>query len=129
MSGQFLVDSAGTHDYHIGRSPDPRAQSAALARGIDISTLVGRKVLPNDFFVFDYILVMDHDNLDDLISVRPDAATAVVDLLLNFTVEHYGQVVPDPYYGGVDGFSRVLDLIEEGSSSFLEAIKTRPREI
>ena len=65
---------------------------------------------------------MDHDNLDDLISVRPDAATAVVDLLLNFTVEHYGQVVPDPYYGGVDGFSRVLDLIEEGSSSFLEAL-------
>ena len=128
LSSQFLVDSAGTHDYHIGGSPDPRAQSAALARGIDISMLVGRKVLPNDFLVFDYILVMDYDNLDDLISVRPDTATAVVDLLLNFTVEHYGRVVPDPYYGGVDGFDRVLDLIEKGSSSFLDSVQTRSRE-
>ena len=128
LSSQFLVDSAGTHDYHIGGSPDPRAQSAALARGIDISMLVGRKVLPNDFLVFDYILVMDYDNLDDLISVRPDTATAVVDLLLNFTVEHYGRVVPDPYYGGVDGFDRVLDLIEKGSSSFLNSVQTRSRE-
>lgn len=129
LLSQFWVDSAGTHDFHVGRSPDSRAQSAALERGIDISMLAARKVLPNDFLVFDYILVMDHDNLDDLVSVRPNGATAVVDLLLNFTIKHYGQVVPDPYYGGVDGFSRVLDLIEKGSRSFLKAVQARSGEI
>ena len=66
---------------------------------------------------------MDHDNLDDLISIRPDAATAVVDLLLNFTVEHYGQVVPDPYYGDESGFQEVYDILDKVCDKIVSKIE------
>ncbi len=119
------VDSAGTHAYHVGSPPDPRARRAALGRGIDLGDQRARQVQAEDFEAFDYILAMDEDNLAHLESLCPSEHRAKLSLLLSYA-PHLGiREVPDPYYGGNAGFERVLDMIEAACEGLLQAIAER----
>jgi protein-tyrosine phosphatase len=117
------IDSAGTHDYHIGRSPDPRAQEAASGRGYDLSALVGRQVSRRDFAEFDHILAMDRDNLNNLLRLCPPEHRDKVRLFLSHSERFAGQEVPDPYYGGSQGFEQVLDMVEDAARGLLGEIR------
>jgi protein-tyrosine phosphatase len=119
------IDSAGTHGYHAGSPPDPRAISAAARRGIDISSQRARAVELADFQQFDLILAMDEDNLRVLEAMRPANSRANLQLFLGFCSNFGTQSVPDPYYGGTAGFERVLDIIEDASQSLLEELRRR----
>ncbi len=120
----ILIDSAGTHAYHVGNPPDPRAQRTALGRGIDLSPLRARQVRREDFVYFDYILAMDRDNLADLLEICPAEHQAKLSLLLPHAPHLELQEVPDPYYGGPAGFERVLDMIEAASEELLKTIRS-----
>lgn len=117
------IDSAGTHNYHIGESPDSRAQQAGASRGYDISSLRGRQVGKRDFDVFDYILAMDRDNLENLNRICPDEHAHKVKLFMEYAQNFSEQEVPDPYYGGMNGFERVLDMAEDASRGLLDHIR------
>lgn len=119
------VDSAGTHDYHLGQAPDARAIAAARTRGIDIQRHRGRQVSAADFAEFDYILAMDRANLTELRAIQPHAARAELNLLLAYAADSPVDEVPDPYFGGADGFVRVLDLVELGAAGLLTHILRR----
>lgn len=123
LSARIITDSAGTHSYHIGEQPDPRSQSAALARGIDLSDLRARKVKASDFHNFDLILAMDSGHLDSLQRMVPAGSTARVALFLDYADGHAGKDVPDPYYGGPQGFDEVLDLCEQGGAGILAILQ------
>ncbi len=120
---EIEFDSAGTHSYHVGQPPDRRAQVAASARGVDLSPIRARRVEPADFTRFDLILAMDTDNLAELEAVRPADATARLALLMEFAPGLGRAEVPDPYYGGTNGFEQVLDLVEEAALGLLEALR------
>ncbi len=127
-SGLFhsvTVDSAGTQGYHLGESPDPRAVEAAARRGYDLSGQRARRVRDGDFQSFDYILAMDQDNLQQLVARCPGAEVDRLKLLLDFAPGPDGEEVPDPYYGGEDGFERALDLIEAAVDGLILEIKSR----
>jgi len=117
------IDSAGTHAYHIGNPPDPRAQAVALRRGIDISTQRARRVARSDFEKFDYILAMDQDNLSALRAMCPPEHVYKLRLFLEFAPELKIGNVPDPYYGGATGFEQVLDLVEIASEGLLRQLR------
>lgn len=119
------LDSAGTHSYHVGHPPDRRAQTAAAARGVDLSTIRARRVVVEDFTRFDLILAMDLDNLSELAAIRPPEATAQLQLFLDYAPSNGFTEVPDPYYGGANGFEQVLDLVEEAATGLLEALAAR----
>lgn len=123
LAERVYVDSAGTHAYHVGEQPDPRATQAAAKRGIDLSRQRARRVQASDFTRFDYVLAMDSSNLDDLLSICPGEHQQKVRLFLEFTDRSGPRDVPDPYYGGGQGFERVLDLVEEGAQGLLEDIR------
>lgn len=122
---RIQIDSAGTHAYHVGEPPDPRAQSAALQRGIDISGQRARKVCREDFERFDYVLPMDLSNYEILESIRPAESRAELRRFLDFAPDLPEADVPDPYYGGPRGFARVLDLIEVAAEGLLREIRQR----
>lgn len=124
LAAQVAVDSAGTAAWHIGKAPDPRTCAAAAQRGYRLHELRARQVQAEDFARFDLILAMDYDNLRELQRLRPDSAGAELDLLLRRggLAEHE---VPDPYYGGSDGFERVLDLVESACERLIEQIRER----
>jgi protein-tyrosine phosphatase len=128
LEDQILIDSAGTHDYHIGKSPDRRAQAAALLRGYDLSALRGRQVARSDFDEFDYILAMDAENLANLNRIKPPQHRAQVGLFLEHSRRFSEREVPDPYYGGAQGFEQVLDMVEDAAAGLLERI-LRDREL
>jgi protein-tyrosine phosphatase len=123
LGDRFFIDSAGTHDYHIGDAPDLRSQRAAKNRGYDLSQLRGRQVEISDFTRFDYILAMDNANLSILKRLRPEDAQNYLGLFLEFAESQKEKEVPDPYYGGADGFKRVLDMVEEASEGLLRHIR------
>jgi protein-tyrosine phosphatase len=116
------IDSAGTHDYHVGSAPDVRAQKAALGRGYDLATLRGRQVSEQDFETFDYILAMDRDNLNNLQRRCPEQHKHKVRLYLAFSRRFPNLNVPDPYYGGKKGFEQVLDMVEDAAEGLLAEI-------
>jgi protein-tyrosine phosphatase len=116
------VDSAGTHGYHRGAPPDPRAQAAAMRRGVDISALRARRVTPEDLVRFDLVIAMDDDNQAALLELAAEEHHAKVRRLLEFAGEPGERNVPDPYYGGPLGFERVLDLVEEAMDGLLDEI-------
>ncbi len=120
VADRFVVDSAGTHAYHVGEPADPRAQQVAGRRGIDLSAIRARKVAPADFEEFDYILAMDSDNYHLLMTSCPPAHQHKVGLLLDYATELNETDVPDPYYGGPNGFEYVFDLVEEAAKSFIQ---------
>jgi len=115
----FEIDCAGTHAYHLDMPPDPRAQEASRRRGIDISHLRARRVSAEDFGHFDYVLAMDMDNRDILLSLCPRGYAHKLSLLMAFAPELNLQEVPDPYYGGASGFERVIDMIESAAQGLL----------
>ena len=123
----ITTDSAGTHAYHIGEQPDRRAQQTALGRGINLSDLRARKAIKNDFHEFDYILAMDDDNYQILESLCPSGLEDKLSLFLDFSKEYSETQVPDPYYGGDQGFEHVFDLVDSASHGLLEDIKKRYR--
>ena len=129
LADQIEVDSAGTGDWHIGKAPDRRASQAAAAHDVTIDGLRARQVQPDDLLKFDYVLAMDRDNLDDLERLAGSASQATrVALFSDFSTNYPGQPVPDPYFGGEDGFEHVLDMIEDASEGLLTAIRARLRE-
>jgi protein-tyrosine phosphatase len=119
------IDSAGTAGYHVGEPPDSRAQAAARRRGYDMSGLRARKVENEDFRRFDLILAMDEDNLATLRQQAPDAARERVRLFLEFATDADRVDVPDPYYGGANGFEEVLDLVESASLGLIRQLRER----
>lgn len=127
LADRVQIDSAGTHDYHIGEAPDQRAQQVASRRGYDLSCLTGRQVQRNDFRDFDYILAMDLDNLRNLQRDCPPEYAHKLSLMLDFSQRFYGREVPDPYFGGAQGFENVLDMIEDASRGLLDRIMAAAR--
>lgn len=125
LQDQISIDSAGTHAYHVGEQPDPRSQSAARSRGVDLSTQRARRVVTEDFERFDYILAMDRSNYENLKNMcEPDHLSKVY-LFMQFAEHWKIDEVPDPYYGGSQGFERVLDMVEAASEGLLEDILKR----
>jgi len=125
LAGRIEADSAGTHAYHIGEPVDRRAASAAARRGVDLSRYRARRVALDDFARFDYVLAMDTANLEDLLALCPEEHGHKLFRLLDFAPEMREQDVPDPYYGGNQGFERVLDLVEAGVEGLLNDIRKR----
>ncbi|MCX7193098.1 MAG: low molecular weight phosphotyrosine protein phosphatase [Proteobacteria bacterium] len=123
LSESILIDSAGTHDYHIGHAPDLRSQRAAEQRGYNMSGLRGRQVEPLDFERFDYVLAMDKANLAILQYLAPRGCKKQVGLFLDFSRHHREREVPDPYYGGALGFEYVLDMVEDAAQGLLQHIR------
>ncbi len=121
------IDSAGTAAYHVGEAPDRRTRQAAARRGYDLSQLRARVVEPRDFEYFDLILAMDRENLSALERRAPQHVRERLRLFLEFAPEAGVSEVPDPYYGGPNGFEDVLDLIEAASRGLIEHLRRRSR--
>ncbi len=125
LTEYISIDSAGTHDYHIGSPPDLRTQRAAQQRGYDLSGLRGRQVEEDDFRRFDYVLAMDKANLAILDRLAPPDGSKKAQLFLDYARHHNEREVPDPYYGGADGFERVLDMVEDAAQGLLQHIRAQ----
>jgi protein-tyrosine phosphatase len=121
LAETIQVESAGTHDYHAGEAPDMRAQEHASKRGYDLSALRARQVRRRDFTEFDLIIAMDRGHLQILEENCPPEHRAKLRLLFK------GRDVPDPYYGGAEGFERVLDMLEAGCLALLAEARERTR--
>jgi len=119
------VDSAGTHAYHIGESPDRRSQQAARERGYDLGHLRARRVEGSDFEDFDYVLAMDDDNYRLLEAQCPGEHRQKLQMFLDYARNFSEREVPDPYYGGERGFQHVLDLVEDAAAGLIEDIRSR----
>lgn len=117
------VDSAGTHDYHVGDPPDPRAIEHAARRGIAIGGLRARQVVVGDFVGFDLVLAMDRTNLARLQALCPSGQTHKLKLLLDFAPHAELREVPDPYYAGAASFEQVLDLLELAADGLIDALR------
>lgn len=125
LAGQVRVDSAGTHAWHAGSPPDARAVAAAARRGYDLSAQRARVLVREDFARFDFLFAMDRDNLAHARGMRMDEGGARLDLLMAHAPEAGVAEVPDPYYGGPEGFETVLDLVEQGVEGVLALLKAR----
>jgi len=127
MSQAIVADSAGTHGYHIGEPPDPRARAHAAERGYDLSGLRARKVERADFQRFDLIVAMDRDHLAALEEVADPSTMRKLKLMMSYARAFKEQEVPDPYYGGPRDFERVLDLLEDAARGLLDALSKPER--
>lgn len=125
----IAVDSSGTGDWHIGKAPDKRATKTAEEQGYKMSDLRARQVSASDFSQFDYILAMDVQNLKDLEAMRPKDYSGHLGLFLDFSQTNISQDVPDPYYGGDEGFLDVLSMVEECCDRLVESISSSPQFI
>lgn len=128
LAGRVDIDSAGTHGYHIGSTPDARSVEHAARRGIDLTMLRARQVTAKDFARFDHVLVMDQLNMRHVETVCPLRYADRVKFLLSYAGKGEGIEVPDPYDGEAEDFERVLDLVEEGCQGLLQhliAVHTR----
>jgi protein-tyrosine phosphatase len=124
LHGTVAVASAGTQGYHTAEPPDPRAVKAAAARGYDISRLKARPMRPEDFVAHQWVLAMDRGHLEWLRKRAPADAPARVGLLMRFANHHPGlDEVPDPYYGGPEGFGRVLDMVEDACDGVVARLR------
>lgn len=124
LDDRVTIDSCGTGDWHVGKAPDTRAIAAARKRGIDISGLRARQFRSEDLDEFHYVLVMDRQNLADVRDVWRQNGGTEPSLFLRFGDSGHDEV-PDPYYGGEQGFEHVLDLINEASEGLLRHIRER----
>jgi protein-tyrosine phosphatase len=123
LDDEVFVDSAGTGSWHVGSPPDDRAQRSASARGLDLSAQRARRISADDCEEFDYVLTMDEQTYRTVASLC--RGSAVVRPFLDFAPHSPEREVPDPYYGGPDGFEHVLDLVEEASEGLLKDIRDR----
>jgi len=117
------VDSAGTHDYHVGAPPDVRSIAAARRRGIDLSNLRARMISAEDFERFDLILAMDEQNLRELQRRSRPEQHRRLRLMMDYAPDAGRPIVPDPYYGGPQGFEEVLDLLEQAADGLMRALR------
>ena len=122
------VDSAGTHAHHEGEAPDRRSQQHAQQRGYDLSMLRARQLVAQDFEISDLVLVMDWDNLALVEQLCPEHLRPKLRRLTEFCMHHDSPVVPDPYYGGAQGFEQVLDLVEDACEGLLTHIAGLPKK-
>lgn len=125
LTSEFEIDSAGTAAWHTGNPPDERMTRAAESRGIAMRGRA-RQVTPEDFENFDWIFAMDDSNFEDLLETREACPNPTARLIrfCELCEDHEETEVPDPYYGGPEGFEKVLDLLEDGCSAFLERWKS-----
>lgn len=124
LSEHIFVDSAGTHSYHLGSSPDLRSQTTARGHDVELSHLSARQFIANDFLEFDFLLAMDRSNNTNMLRLQPEQPKAKLAMLLAYS-EKYSQLeIPDPYYGD-DGFERVFDMIADASAGLLRAIRNQ----
>lgn len=114
VSDKFIIDSAGTGGWHIGKAPDARSIATALKRGVDISGLRARQLQLDDYMNFQHLIALDESHLSHMQSGRPAKATARISLLMHHAEVRAWTDVPDPYYGGQEDFERAYDLIEAG---------------
>lgn len=123
LSHRIEVDSAGTHAYHVGEPPDPRARETAQRRGIDLSGQRARQAVSEDFELFDYLLAMDEANHRALLGLCPPGFEHRLQLLMDYAPQLGRREVPDPYYGGANGFEAVFDMVDEAARGLLDAIR------
>lgn len=124
LSLSIKVDSAGTINMHRGEHPDKRAINTAKKFGVDISKLIARQFVINDFDVFDKIYVMDTSNFKDVLSLsRDDNDKNKVEFLSNVTNPDSNESVPDPYYGGQEGFDKVFRMIEDACDKIVQSLE------
>ncbi len=122
LNKRIDIDSAGTSNWHEGKRPDARAIAKGGERGYDLNSLHARQAIAADFEQFDYILAMDQSNYDDLAAIAPEGLNSKLSLFLDFSKQDRYREVPDPYYGGDEGFALVLDLIEDACDGLIEHI-------
>lgn len=120
LAKQLHFDSAGTHAHHTGERPDPRAETTLSSRGYDVKRIRSRRIASQDFERFDLILAMDSSNLTDLRRICPPPHLNKLHLFLDFADGITETEVPDPYYGNLAGFDRVLDLCEAGAGGLVK---------
>lgn len=123
LEKRLHIDSAGTHANHVGEPPDLRSIAAAARRDYDLRKIRARRVAPEDFGIFRYVLALDRHNLRSLEAMRPEDFGGYLGRLLDFAPDTDERDVPDPYYGGPDGFEKVLDLVESASRGLLARIE------
>ncbi len=124
LENLFVVDSAGTGGWHVGNLADPRMRETALSRGIKLTSR-SRKIEENDLYEFDHILVMDQDNLDAVKSLIKDSMNPInskIKLILTYSKNSKLDEVPDPYYGGQNGFDKVLDLLDDAIDGLIDSL-------
>jgi len=120
----FVVDSAGTGSWHVGNLPDQRMRTTALSRGIELTSRA-RQIEENDLYKFDQILVMDKDNLDAVKSLTKDHKNTInskIKLILSYSKNSQLDEVPDPYYGGQNGFDKVIDLLDDAMDGLIDSL-------
>lgn len=118
------IDSAGTGHWHIGQSPDERAEATAKKFGVDISALRGRQFSVSDFDEFDEIYVMDKSNYEDVLALsRNHQDEEKVEMILNLTSPGKNHSVPDPYFGGISGFDKVFKMLDEACEVIIKKHK------
>lgn len=125
LSDRISVDSAGTHAYHVGEKPDPRSQETAMRHGIDLNAQRARKVDASDFQQFDYVIAMDRDNHAQLMGRCSGEHQHKLKLFLEYAPHLDEREVPDPYYGGPEGFEHIYRLIDEAAKGLLTDIRDR----
>lgn len=123
LQDRVEVRSAGTHDYHVGEAPDSRSVRHAGKRGYDLSAQRAQQVTRTHFREYDYILAMDRGHLRILRQMSPGDAKARLGLFLDPSARWKGADVPDPYYGGAEGFEEVLDMVEEAAALWLDQVE------
>ena len=124
LSGDFVVDSAGTGGWHAGELPDKRSIAIAKSKGLDITNQKARQFKVSDFTTFDHIFVMDNSNYKDVLALAPnEEAKSKVKLILNELFPNENVDVPDPYYGGQDGFENVFDMLDQACEEIARKLK------
>ncbi len=124
LSEKFIVDSAGTGGWHAGELPDKRSIAIARLKGLDISNQRARQFKVSDFTTFDHIFVMDNTNYKEVIALAPNEATkSKVKLILNEIFPNDNNDVPDPYYGGIDGFENVYNMLDQACDEIARKLK------
>lgn len=123
----FEVSSAGTGNWHVGEAPDARATEAAKERGYEMSDIRARQILENDFKHYDLVLAMDRSNITNMRRVCPSGCLSKIGLLMDYVPQAVLDEVPDPYYGGEDGFSLVLNLLEDACDNLINTVCAQKR--
>jgi protein-tyrosine phosphatase len=126
LGASIQVESAGTHSYHVGNPPDGRSQATARSRGVDLSGLRARRFVSADFTEYDYLLGMDKANIADMGAIKPEGASARLQLMLEYSQQYSQLEVPDPYFGD-DGFELVFDMIDDAALGLLRQIRNEHR--
>ncbi len=126
IKDELNIDSVGTHDYQVGKAPDPMAVASAKRRGYDITQLVARRLRPHDLDHFDMVLAMDRANMTHLKTIAPTRCKQKIELLLEYGEKYHGKEIPDPYGRKGKDFELVLDMIEDGCKGLVELLAKAP---